>query len=106
MTLFAFPESTRSAYHFLEFYSKLSECGIREDFKYKATGNFKTLMAENGHTKKTLSKCANVSEFVINSCLKQQNISKRTAEKILKIIPNSLIKIEYKSERFRLRQPF
>lgn len=84
-------------YHFLEFYSKLSECGIREDFKYKATENFKTLMAENGHTKKTISKCANVSEFVINSCLKQQNISKRTAEKILEIIPNSLTKVEYKS---------
>lgn len=85
-------------YHLLEFYNKLSECGMREDFKYTAVSDFSKQMKSLGYTKSTLKKAANVSEFVINSCLKSKKISKRNAEKILEIMPKSLIKTEDKTK--------
>lgn len=80
--------------HFVEFYNKLSQSGIREDFKFRAKADFEELMKKHGFNKKALAAKAGVSEFVITSCIKQKNISIRTAMKILAVIPDSLIKSE------------
>lgn len=83
--------------HFVEFYNKLSQSGMREDFKFRAKSNFEELIKKHGFNKKALACAAGVSEFVINSCIRQKNISRRTAAKILNILPDSLIKSETKT---------
>lgn len=77
-------------HHLLEFYNHLSESGIREDIKYIATDDFEERMSKKNFTSKKLSEKAKISEYVVKSCLSGRNISRQSAEKILKVLPRSL----------------
>lgn len=80
--------------HLLDFYNNLSECGIRIDTKYKAVDAFKDILNKNKLTHKALSEKANVSEYVISSCVNGRNVSKTTAEKIMAILPKTFYEVE------------
>ncbi len=81
-------------HHLLEFYNKLSERGIREDTKYIANENFLTMMEKKKFNRKSLAAKAGVSDYVIKSCISGKNVSKKSAEKLLKVLPKTLNKIE------------
>ncbi len=78
----------------MEFYNEISKRGVREDTKYIAVSDFKERMEKKKLTKKSLSKKAGVSEYVIRSCLNGKNISKSSAKKILKHLPRSVKEIK------------
>lgn len=81
-------------HNLIDFYNAISKKGVREDAKYIAVSDFEELMKKKMLTKKTLAQKAGVSEYVIRSCICQKNISKRTAKKILKVLPHSLKELE------------
>ena len=69
-------------HHLMEFYNNLSESGIREDTKYKPCEDFKKIMRKAGYTQKALSEAAGVSVNTVAQCVKGENVSHKTAEKI------------------------
>lgn len=79
--------------HFLDFYNKLSQKGVRNDVKFRGIDEFPELMEKKNFTKKSLAEKAKVSEFVISSCMSGKNISNLSAKKILKILPRSVVEI-------------
>ena len=70
-------------HHLLEFYNNLSECGIREDIKYKPVKDIKKILVQKKMTQLSLSEKAGISVATISSSIKGNNLSKRTAEKIM-----------------------
>ena len=81
-------------HHLIEFYNEISKNGVRDDVKYKPATDFEERMKKKNLTKKTLAQKAGVSEYVIRSCFTEKNISKKTAKKILKVLPHSLKEVK------------
>lgn len=77
-------------HHLLEFYNNLSESGVRQNTTYKPIKNFREILQKNGMTQKALAEKANVSVNTIASCVAGRTISNKTAERILKILPDTL----------------
>ena len=81
-------------HHLIEFYNEISKGGIREDVKYKPASDFGERMRKKKLDRLTLAQKVGVSEYVIRRCLSEENISKKTAKKILRVLPHSLKEIK------------
>ena len=73
-------------HHLLEFYNNLAECGIREDIKYKPVKDIKKLLIAKKMTQKILAERSGLSDATIRSCIKGNNVSKLSAEKIMTVL--------------------
>ena len=69
-------------HHLLEFYNNLSETGIREDTKYRPAKDFNMVIKSKNITQKSLAESAGVCISTIRACIRNKNISKRSADKI------------------------
>lgn len=70
-------------HHLIEFYSDLSKEGIRQNVKYRATEKFEKVRAERKIGVQELASLAGISRNTVTCCIKGNNISQRSAEKIM-----------------------
>ena len=69
-------------HHLMEFYNNLAEKGIRQDIKYRACKNFKSVLKDHKLTHQKLSEIADVSDYCVRACIQGKNVSRQTAEKL------------------------
>lgn len=70
-------------HHLIEFYSDLSKEGIRQNVKYRATEKFEKVRAERKMGVQELASLAGISRNTVTCCVKGNNISQKSAEKIM-----------------------
>ena len=68
--------------HILNFYSNLSENGVRQDTKYVPTVDFKALLKKKKLSQQQLADKAGVSIKSIAACVKGDHVAKSTTDKI------------------------
>lgn len=70
-------------HHLIEFYSDLSKEGIRQNVKYRATEKFEEVRAKRKIGVQELATLAGISRNTVTCCVKGNNISQKSAEKIM-----------------------
>lgn len=73
-------------HHLMEFYSKLAEEGVRKDIKYRAAERFEKVCAEKSIGIRELADMAGVSRNTVTCCRQGKNISRNTADKIMRAL--------------------
>lgn len=69
-------------HHLLEFYSNLSETGIRGNSKFRAKEDIREMLKEKGYTVHSFSEASGVSEWSLNQVLQGRNVAQTTIEKV------------------------
>ena len=73
-------------HHLNEFYKNLREIGIRQDTKYLPCPDFKELLKQAGYTQKVLADEIGISVNTVAQCVKGENVSQATADKIKAVL--------------------
>lgn len=68
--------------HLLSFYENLKEGGIRQDTKFKCTFDLKKHIEDNKISKAEFSRCSDIPVTSVNSLIKGNNTTLKTAEKL------------------------
>lgn len=72
--------------HLLEFYNNLTENGIREDIRYKATDKLIEAINKSKRTKADIAKRANIALSTLRLCLNGENVAQSTADKLTRAL--------------------
>ncbi len=79
--------------HLMEFYKNLSENGIRQDIRYKATPLFMETMKHNRLTVAKLSELSGVSTSTITSCRLERAVMHESAEALSRALKTDASKL-------------